>query len=63
MLRERNTFVLKARSGRDERQHALTLNVNARSQDLGHFNGKNGAEGPKRCRWDPYWPWKLNVET
>lgn len=37
MLRERNTFVLKARSGRDERQHALTLNVNVREQDLSHF--------------------------
>ncbi|KAG6618441.1 kinesin-like protein [Phytophthora cinnamomi] len=47
MLRERNTFVLKARSGRDERQHALTLNVNVRAQDLGHFNGSNGAGGAK----------------
>ncbi|KAH7479849.1 hypothetical protein KRP22_010116 [Phytophthora ramorum] len=47
MLRERNTFVLKARSGSDERQHALTLNVNLREQDLSHFNGRNGAGGSK----------------
>ncbi|KAE8883415.1 hypothetical protein PF005_g116 [Phytophthora fragariae] len=45
MLRERNTFVLKARNGRDERQHALTLSVNVRAQDLSHFNGRNGAGG------------------
>lgn len=47
MLRERNTFVLKARSDSEERQHALTLNVNLREQDLSHFNGKNGAGGAK----------------
>ncbi|POM80911.1 Hypothetical protein PHPALM_1190 [Phytophthora palmivora] len=45
MLRERNTFVLKARSGSDERQHALTLHVNVREEDLAHFNGKNGTGG------------------
>ncbi|KAL3660098.1 hypothetical protein V7S43_015019 [Phytophthora oleae] len=48
MLRERNTFVLKARSGRDERQHALTLNVNVREQDLSHFNGAGGAKAVQR---------------
>ncbi|KAG2790588.1 hypothetical protein JG687_00000342 [Phytophthora cactorum] len=47
MLRERNTFVLKARSGNDERLHAITLNVNVREQDLAHFNGRSGAGGDK----------------
>ncbi|KAG1693658.1 hypothetical protein DVH05_023061 [Phytophthora capsici] len=47
MLRERNTFVLKARSGRDERQHALTLNVNVREQDLSHFK-KSGEKAVER---------------
>ncbi|KAF4046094.1 hypothetical protein GN244_ATG01435 [Phytophthora infestans] len=47
MLRERNTFVLKARSGSDERLHAITLNVNVREQDLTHFNGRNGAGADK----------------
>ncbi|KAI9906580.1 hypothetical protein PsorP6_003489 [Peronosclerospora sorghi] len=40
MLRERNTFVLKARS--NERQHVITLNVNVRKQNLSYFNDKNG---------------------
>lgn len=47
VLRERNTFVLRARRGEDERQHALTLNVNLREQDLTHFNGTSDSEGPK----------------
>ncbi|CAI5743804.1 unnamed protein product [Peronospora destructor] len=47
MLRERNVFVLKACSGSDERQHALTLHVNLREQDLSHFNGTNGTGGAK----------------
>ncbi|KAG7381937.1 hypothetical protein PHYPSEUDO_005464 [Phytophthora pseudosyringae] len=47
MLRERNTFVLKARSGSDERLHALTLHVNVREQDLRHFNGRDGEGGAK----------------
>ncbi|KAF1793257.1 Copine [Phytophthora cactorum] len=53
MLRERNTFVLKARSGNDERLHAITLNVNVREQDLAHFNGRSGAGGDKTVqgRW------------
>ncbi|KAG7401965.1 hypothetical protein PHYBOEH_008486 [Phytophthora boehmeriae] len=45
MLRARNTFVLRARRGLDERLHALTLNVNIREQDLSHFNGQNGVAG------------------
>jgi hypothetical protein len=40
MLRERNTFVLTARSGRDKRPHSFTLNVYVRAQDLGHFNAR-----------------------
>ncbi|CAI5732194.1 unnamed protein product [Peronospora farinosa] len=47
MLRERNTFVLKARSGSNERQHALTLHVNLREQDLSHFNGTHETGGAK----------------
>ncbi|ETK78894.1 hypothetical protein F441_15479 [Phytophthora nicotianae CJ01A1] len=47
MLRERNTFVLKARSGNDERLHAITLNVNVREQDLAHFNGRNDSGADK----------------
>ena len=47
MLRERNTFVLKARSGCDERQHAITLQVSLREHDLRHFNGTNGAGGAR----------------
>ncbi|KAK1944649.1 hypothetical protein P3T76_004561 [Phytophthora citrophthora] len=32
------------RSGRDERQHALTLSVNVRDQDLSHFNDKKSGD-------------------
>ncbi|CAH0473981.1 unnamed protein product [Peronospora belbahrii] len=48
MLRERNTFVLRAhRNCSEERQHAFTLHVNIREKDLAHFNGGNGTEGAK----------------
>ncbi|CEG47565.1 uncharacterized protein PHALS_04433 [Plasmopara halstedii] len=44
MLRERNTFVLKARSDVGALQHALTLQVSIRSQDLTHFHGDNDSD-------------------